>query len=902
MMKIKWNKIFILVLAALILFGSAHLTAYGTENVENGDEGLVLEESLPPEDSLPLEDSLPPEDSTEEAEDNLEQEEALLPEDSHEETDDTGNDTGSMVPVEMPSPMVTLEEAGTADGDFVPGEVLAPADSLEEAQWIAASYGLRLKSYAYGVAVLSTLDPELSVARSFSTFNDTAGLPELSINWIYTTCDVQTPQAVINEIGQFSWDRNTTSDILTQYHHDEMDTRKAHDITTGKGVVVAVIDTGIDTTHPKFSGRISNKSYDSVTESIGVNYVMDGNGHGTHVSGIIAASYEQASSVFGVAPDVTILAIKANTGSTANFDSAFVIRGIKYATANGAHVINMSLGRPFSGGPSALELTEIKNAVEKGVTVIAAAGNSSEGNAAYPAAYPEVIAVSAVKQNNEFDNEYSKSNYGPQINISAPGANIYSTVPGGYGYKSGTSMASPNVAGVAALIKACYSSYTPQQIRNVLCETAREAGVLGWDPYYGYGVVNAYAAVLLANNLCTVTFNFNDGSRAPIQTKIAPESRLIKPQDPTRANHTFQGWYTSQTGGSLFNFANTIGGNITLFAQWQAVTPAPTAPTAPQNLKATPGNSRVTLNWAAPANNGGAAITNYQVSPNNGASWVNASTNTGHTFTGLANAVSLTFRVRAVNSVGNGAQASITSTPGDAITLFVSRLYRNVLNREPDAGGLQYWSNLLRSGTTGGSVARGFFFSPEFINRGTGNSEFLDILYQTLLNRPADAGGKAYWLNQMLPGYPRENIFAGFVNSTEFDNLCKQAGIVRGTYMPPPGGMVRVFVTRLYRETLSRSPDQGGLDYWTDMLLKGASGSSVARGFVFSRELTNKNLSDADYVEVLYKTLMGRGSDASGKAYWMNQLRNGASRQAVFNGFANSREFGQICQTHGIKR
>jgi len=254
----------------------------------------------------------------------------------------------------------------------------------------------------------------------------------------------------------------------------------------------------------------------------------------------------------------------------------------------------------------------------------------------------------------------------------------------------------------------------------------------------------------------------------------------------------------------------------------------------------------------------------------------------------------------------SGAQVQVrptfTVTALSAVESFVTRLYQNVLNRAPEADGLKYWNDKLRSGTTGASVAYGFFFSKELIGRNVSNEEFIDILYRTLLNRPADAAGKAYWLSQMLPGYPRENIFAGFVNSIEFDNLCKQAGVVRGTYTPPAGGMIRVFVTRLYRETLNRAPDQGGLDYWTNILLNGASGSEVARGFVFSNELTNRKLSNADFVEVLYKTLMGRGSDAAGKAYWVNYLNSGVTRQAVFNSFTNSVEFGQICQKHGIKR
>jgi len=241
----------------------------------------------------------------------------------------------------------------------------------------------------------------------------------------------------------------------------------------------------------------------------------------------------------------------------------------------------------------------------------------------------------------------------------------------------------------------------------------------------------------------------------------------------------------------------------------------------------------------------------------------------------------------------------------DEIERFVTRLYERVLNRKPDAGGLQYWSNQLRNRTgTGASVARGFFFSNEFLKRpGITNEKYLEILYMTLLNRSPDSSGLVYWSNQLHAGIPRENIFAGFVNSNEFDKLCKQYGITRGSYTPPSGGLARAFATRLYRLTLQREPDLGGLNYWHDALRSGkATGASVAQGFLFSTEMRNRSLSNEQFVEVLYNAILGRNSDASGKAYWVNQLRNGTSRESVFAGFVNSQEFGNLCSSYGIQR
>jgi len=243
----------------------------------------------------------------------------------------------------------------------------------------------------------------------------------------------------------------------------------------------------------------------------------------------------------------------------------------------------------------------------------------------------------------------------------------------------------------------------------------------------------------------------------------------------------------------------------------------------------------------------------------------------------------------------------VTAQP--AIESFVIRLYQNVLGRNHDAGGLQYWSSMLKVGVTGAAVAYEFFFSPEFQNRKTSDAVFVDIMYRTLLNRNLDTAGMAHWTNQLRVGLPRDFIFAGFVNSAEFTNICRSYGIVRGNYTPPPGGMARVFAMRLYREALEREPDQQGLNYWHNVLLGGVSGTAVAYEFIFSYEMTYiRKLSNAHFVEVLYKALLGRASDAPGKAYWVGLLNSGISRQDLFYAFASSTEFGTICEVHGVRR
>ena len=240
----------------------------------------------------------------------------------------------------------------------------------------------------------------------------------------------------------------------------------------------------------------------------------------------------------------------------------------------------------------------------------------------------------------------------------------------------------------------------------------------------------------------------------------------------------------------------------------------------------------------------------------------------------------------------------------DLIEALVSRLYLDVLNRTYDTEGLAFWSNLLRNGSrTGVSVASDFFFSDEFVNRRVDNEDFVNRLYVALMDRVPDPGGRAFWLNQLDLGIPRENVFALFVNSPEFDRRCSDAGIIRGTYHPPTTGMSRAFITRMYRTTLRREPDVEGLNFWTVALENGSrTGAQISYEFIFSDEMLGRRLTDEAYVDILYVAMMGRTGDATGRAFWLNQLQNGASRYSVFVHFVNSPEFDRICREHGIVR
>lgn len=213
--------------------------------------------------------------------------------------------------------------------------------------------------------------------------------------------------------------------------------------TEGAGVRVAVIDTGVDTSHPDLIGQVDG-GYSAIAKSEDPAAYQDDNGHGTHVAGTIAAKKDDRG-VVGVAPKARLYAVKVlDADGSGNLSD--VIDGIVWAAANDMQVANMSLGAPFGSDTMRRAL---RFAAGRGTIVVAAAGNSSGGPVGYPAAYPEAIAVAASDSTDAFAPYSSK---GPEVDFIAPGSNVVSTkMGGGYASFSGTSMAAPHMAGLVAL-------------------------------------------------------------------------------------------------------------------------------------------------------------------------------------------------------------------------------------------------------------------------------------------------------------------------------------------------------------------------------------------------------------------------------------------------------------------
>ncbi len=279
-----------------------------------------------------------------------------------------------------------------------------------------------------------------------------------------------------------------------QYSLDQMRVRDAWTLSKGGNGVVAVLDTGVQANHPDLSGRVLT-GYDFVNDDTNA---ADDNGHGTWVAGIIAAKPNDGYGIAGITWTDKILPVKImtnqGTGSTSD-----LISGIRWAADHGATVINMSVGGfPYSQGVQ----DAINYAWNKGVVLVGAAGNNNREETFYPASMANVVSVSATQREDEFSHW---SSYGSKVDVSAPGSSVQTTNCtssaclhpdwGAHTYISGTSFATPNVAGVVALLRARYPTYTPQQIVDRLISTVDDRGYGGFDIRYGRGRVNAYRAL-----------------------------------------------------------------------------------------------------------------------------------------------------------------------------------------------------------------------------------------------------------------------------------------------------------------------------------------------------------------------------------------------------------------------
>lgn len=289
---------------------------------------------------------------------------------------------------------------------------------------------------------------------------------------------------------------NLWAEERNQWYIPQIQANEAWDLAKGQSIVVAVLDTGLDLKHPDLQGQWV-QGYNEKDPS---SPPQDDHGHGTHVSGIIAATMNNRIGIAGIAPSSTIMPVKVfdNSGEGDDMDIA---TGIRWAADNGANIINLSLGEGTKSSGSFDNSVYINEAIQyahsKGILVIAAAGNDGVGTLSYPASLPGVLSVAATTVKNELTHF---SNYGRPLSLKAPGSKILSTYPlalsDGYVYLWGTSMAAPMVSAVAALIWSANPTWTSTQVSRKLLASATDPQKKGWTETQGFGLVNAINGVL----------------------------------------------------------------------------------------------------------------------------------------------------------------------------------------------------------------------------------------------------------------------------------------------------------------------------------------------------------------------------------------------------------------------
>jgi thermitase len=311
-------------------------------------------------------------------------------------------------------------------------------------------------------------------------------------HFLYLTNDISPLTNITGKAGETD-DSLVPNDALFQRYQWNLpiiETTEGWKLTKGsEEITVAVIDTGVDLNHPDLQGRL-------VT---GVNVIdeskppIDDVGHGTHVAGVISALVNNFEGVAGMSWYNRVMPVKVldHTGAGSTYA---VAQGIIWAADNGAKVINLSLGNYAA---AQFLHDAVKYAFDKDVVLIAATGNDNTEQPGYPAAYPEVFAVSATDINKQ---KAHFSNFGQYVDVVAPGVNIASTYPNNqYAALSGTSMASPHVAALAALIRSSNPLLKNTEVMEIMRQTAKDLGAKGRDPYYGFGQIDVVNALSSGN-------------------------------------------------------------------------------------------------------------------------------------------------------------------------------------------------------------------------------------------------------------------------------------------------------------------------------------------------------------------------------------------------------------------
>ncbi len=232
---------------------------------------------------------------------------------------------------------------------------------------------------------------------------------------------------------------------------------------------------------------------------------------------------------------------------------------------------------------------------------------------------------------------------------------------------------------------------------------------------------------------------------------------------------------------------------------------------------------------------------------------------------------------------------------------FVKRLYTNILGRQADIPGLNYWLDVMQN-QSAVFVALGFFSSQEFLALKLDDKAYVDILYQTLYDRNADTAGRNYWLAELQKGTLKEMVLYGFFQSQEFADLAQRFSVTGFSQSDYALYQRKLFVVRFYQLVLSREAEVAGYNYWVEQLSSGSySAGDIARSFFFSDEFINHAYSNTGFIDIAYQTILDRTPESAGMNYWLGELAKGMSRLELINRFISSPEFAGLAASYGVR-
>ena len=638
----------------------------------------------------------------------------------------------------------------------------------------------------------------------------------------------------------------------------------------GAGVRIYIVDTGVSP-HPAFGARLL-PGYTSIADGMGT---ADCNGHGTHVAGTAA------STTYGVAKLATVIPVRvldcAGGGSTTT-----ILQGLDWITTNHPTgtpgVVNMSMG----GRSDAATNAAVAATIAQGLTVVVAAGNENQDAClTSPASVPAAITVGA---STKADVRAGFSNWGTCLDLFAPGEKIQSLVahdPNLSMSASGTSMATPHVAGIAALYLHLHPTSAPAAVTATILDGANPTmptDGLSTDKLAssrimaGPGVPTG-VSVSTAMTTATVSWTASaDGTASSYRVGHRSAGGTWR-SAPVAAATTQQ--IDGLVPGASYEFTVTA---LSAYGTGTPSTPVGATtlngPSGPQHLTASGISPQsATLTWGAPATSG-IYVTDYEIqlqSPSTTWSTVadGVTSSTTASLTGLVPATQYQARVRALaGGVVGPWSAAIgvrTSARPDPLETYVTSVYLKLFDRAPDPQGLAGWTDALRAGAPRNAVADSITSSAEYRGR------LITESYRTYLGRTPDSQGLANWLAAMNAGLTIQQMEAGFVSSPE--------------YYARAGGTPADWVRQLYSDVLNRPADASEVAGWTTYMAGGGSGTQVALGFLLSSEHLSTVLDGH------YHHLLGRGIDPTGRASWVAAIQAGVRIEVVIGGIIASDEY-----------